>query len=180
MKGIIFNLAEEVVVDAHGQDAWDDVLDEAGLDGVYTSLGNYPDDDLHRLVRSAAGTFAVPDAALLRSIGVGAMPLLATRFPQFFTPHSSTRSFVLTLNDIIHPEVRKLYPGADAPEFEFDDRDPEVLVLTYRSARHLCALAEGFLLGAASHYDEQVELQHDECMHDGHQACVIRCRFAVA
>lgn len=53
MKGIIFNLAEEVVSDAYGPDTWDDLLDAWGVDGAYTSLGNYPDDDLHRLV--AAG-----------------------------------------------------------------------------------------------------------------------------
>ena len=51
------------------------------------------------------------------------MPLFAVRYPQFFEPHDCTRSFVLTLNDIIHPEVRKLYPGADVPEFDFGIRD---------------------------------------------------------
>jgi hypothetical protein len=180
MKGIIFNLAEEVVSGSHGQDTWDDVLDRAGLDGSYTSLGSYPDDELHRLVRAAAEGLEVPPADLLRQVGLGAMPLLAERFPRFFTPHRSARSFVLTLNDIIHPEVRKLYPGADAPEFGFDDSDPATLVLTYDSARKLCALAEGFLLGAAHHYRETVDLRHERCMHDGAPTCVIHCRFVAA
>lgn len=180
MKGIIFNLAEEVVSDAYGQDTWDDLLDDTGLEGSYTSLGSYPDDDLHRLVGAASDSLEVPPADLLRSVGLGAMPLLAQRYPQFFTPHTSARSFVLTLNDIIHPEVRKLYPGADAPEFGFDDTDPATLVLTYESARKLCALAEGFLLGAADHYHERVELHHGQCMHDGAASCVIHCRFTAA
>ena len=180
MKGIIFNLAEEVVSDAYGVDTWDDLLDSSGVNGAYTSLGNYPDDDLHRLVAAGASALEVPPADVLRSIGVGAMPKLAGRYPEFFTPHTSARPFVLTLNDIIHPEVRKLYPGADVPEFEFDDSDPEVLELVYVSARKLCALAEGFLAGAATHYGQTAELQHVQCMHDGHDRCVIRCRFVAA
>lgn len=180
MKGIIFNLAEEVVTDGHGEDAWDDLVDASGVEGVYTSLGSYPDDDLHRLVTAATNALDVPAADVLRSIGIGAMPLLAARYPGFFAPHVSTRPFVLTLNDIIHPEVRKLYPGADVPEFDFDESDPDVLVVTYRSSRKLCALAEGFLAGAATHYGQTVHLQHDQCMHEGHDSCVIRCAFTAA
>ena len=40
MKGIIFNILSEAVVQAFGEDEWDDVLDAAGVDGAYTSLGN--------------------------------------------------------------------------------------------------------------------------------------------
>src|SRR5882724_1829080 len=32
IKGIIFSLLEEVVVDEHGADAWDDMLEQASLD----------------------------------------------------------------------------------------------------------------------------------------------------
>ena len=67
------------------------------------------------------------------------MPLFAERYPQLFEPHDCTRSFVLTLNDIIHPEVRKLYPGADVPEFDFGIRDDDRLVMGYRSPRKLCS-----------------------------------------
>ena len=29
----------------------------------------------------------------------------------------------------IHPEVRKLYPGASVPEFDFDTSSPDVLLI---------------------------------------------------
>ena len=54
MKGIVFNLLEEVVRREYGEDAWDDLIDHAGIDGVYTSLGSYADTDLPRLVSAAA------------------------------------------------------------------------------------------------------------------------------
>lgn len=180
MKGIIFNLAEEVLTDAHGTDAWDDVLERADLSGAYTSLGSYPDDDLHRIVRAGAAALDSTPSDVLRAVGTGAIPPLAERYPQFFSGHSSTRSFVLTLNEIIHPEVLKLYPGAEVPDFSFDGTDDEVLILRYRSARKLCALAEGFLEGAAAHYGETITTLHETCMHDGEDSCVIRCTFVAA
>ncbi|MBN3851729.1 heme NO-binding protein, partial [Paraburkholderia sp. Ac-20342] len=37
MKGIVFNLLEELVRREHGEDAWDDLLDAAHVQGAYTS-----------------------------------------------------------------------------------------------------------------------------------------------
>jgi hypothetical protein len=177
VKGIVFNLAEEVVSETHGSDAWDDLLDAAGVDGVYTSLGSYPDDDMHRLIKAGAEAFEVPPYDVLKAIGTGAMPLLAERYPEFFEPHTTARSFTLTVNDIIHPEVRKLYPGADVPEFDFDDTDPDELVITYHSGRQLCALAEGFIEGAAAHYGERAVIRQERCMPRGDECCVLHCAF---
>src|SRR5687767_11256813 len=147
MKGIIFNLAEEVISDRFGEDVWDELLDAAGLDGVYTALGNYSDEELTKLVAAGAAKLGSPPEDVLRLLGEGAFPLLATRYPVFVQPHTGTHDFLLTLNDVIHSEVRKLYPGVDVPEFGFDDTEPNALSLTYRSQRRLCALAEGFILG---------------------------------
>ncbi|HEX2015197.1 MAG TPA: heme NO-binding domain-containing protein, partial [Solirubrobacteraceae bacterium] len=147
MKGIMFNLLETVVVRDYGEDAWEDILDGAGVDGVYTSLGSYDDGELLALVGAASAKLDQPVDDVVRWYGRHALPLLADNYPQLFSPHEEARSFVLTLNEIIHPEVRKLYPGAITPEFGFDASDPDSLVMTYRSPRQLCALAEGLLQG---------------------------------
>lgn len=177
MKGVIFNLAEEIIVDSYGEDTWDALLDAAGLDGSYTSVGSYPDDDLFRLVGAAASRLGVAAPDVVRTLGEGALPLLAARYPFFFADHTTTRSFLLTLNDIIHSEVRKLYPGADVPEFEFDTTDPGWLGITYRSPRKLCSLAEGFIIGAARHFGETATIEHPLCMLRDDDSCLLRCAF---
>jgi predicted hydrocarbon binding protein len=73
--------------------------------------------------------------------------------------------------------VRKLYPGADVPEFDFEVREG-VLVMGYRSPRKLCSFAEGLLLGAADHYGEQVTIEQPSCMKRGDDQCVIEITFA--
>src|SRR5687767_8026903 len=120
MKGILFNLLADIVQREYGEDTWDRLLEAAGSDGSYTSLGNYPDADMMKLVAAASSALNVPPDDVVRWFGRASLPLLAQQFPDFFHPHHDTRSFLLTLNDVIHPEVRKLYPGAEAPQFDYD------------------------------------------------------------
>ena len=173
MKGIVFNLLEQVVSRDYGENTWDDLLSATGLMGAYTSLGSYPDEHLGKLVGAASEALHIPAQDVVRWFGREAMPALAQAYPAFFSPHTGTRSFLLTLNDIIHPEVRKLYPGADVPVFDFDTSSEEVLVMDYVSPRKLCAFAEGLIAGAAEHYGETASIEQPKCMGRGDSKCVL-------
>lgn len=181
MKGIIFNLLEEVVTAQFGDKAWDEILDSTGTDGAYTSLGNYPDEQFGTLLAALARRNGQSDQDSLRWFGRLSLPFLARRYPELFEPHGGIRSFLLSLNDVIHAEVRKLYPGADVPTFEFDApagaAAHDTLNIHYRSKRQLCALAEGFIAGASDHYREQVTVTQSKCMLKGADACVLVCNF---
>ena len=178
MKGIVFNLLADLVRRDFGDDAWDDLLDAAKASGAYTSLGSYEDEEMTRLVAAAADALGKTPGDILRWYGRGAMPMLAAKYPHFFEAPESTRPFLLTLNHIIHPEVRKLSPGANVPEFGYEESVPGTLTMEYRSARRLCALAEGFIAGAADHFGEEVTITQPECMHRGDERCVFALTFA--
>jgi len=178
LKGIIFNLLEEVVTQQRGATAWDDLLLEAKLEGAYSGLANYPDNELTRLVGSASKQFTMPPDDVVRWFGSEAMPLLAERYPEFFKGHDSASTFLLTLNDIIHAEVRKLHPDAELPYFEMKVPEPGVVSLVYASPRRLCSLAEGFIKGAASHFDEVLQFDQPRCMKRGDDTCLLICSFS--
>lgn len=177
MKGIVFNLLAETVAEKHGEDVWDNLLVAAGLDGAYTSLGSYPDTEMVRLVEVAAAVLGCSGADVLRWFGRAAMPLLATRYGVFFEGHRSARDFVRSVNDIIHPEVRKLYAGAGCPQFVFADDPDGRLLIGYSSPRQLCHLAHGFVEGAADRFGETVELEHVACMLKGSPTCRMAVRW---
>jgi hypothetical protein len=177
VKGVVFNLLEQLVVRDYGEETWDGLLAASELDGAYTSLGSYADEDLMKLVGAAAAELDMSPDQVVRWFGRNALPLFAARYPQLFEPHDSTRSFVLTLNEIIHPEVRKLYPGADVPVFDFASRDG-LLVMGYRSPRKMCAFAEGLLHGAADHFKERLTIEQPQCMNRGDDRCVLEIAFA--
>lgn len=173
MKGVIFNLLETLVTRDHGADAWDDLLDEAGLAGAYTSLGAYDDAELESLLACAAAKMGCGREDMLRWFGQQAIPLMADLYPDFFVAHRSARPFIEGVNDVIHAEVRKLYAGAACPHFGIRPTTDGGLSLTYRSSRRMCALAHGFIEGAAGYYCETVEIAHQSCVEQGGAACEI-------
>lgn len=179
MKGIIFNLLEDVVSRHHGEAAWEKLLDQAGVSGAYTSLGSYPDGELERLVQTAADTLSISPGECLRWFGRAAMPLLAERYPAFFTGHRTTLPFLISVNDIIHPEVRKIHPGAHCPVFRFEQTADGALHMAYESPRRLCTLAEGFIEGAADHFGETATVAHLRCAAKGDRECLLSIRVRV-
>lgn len=176
MKGIIFNLLETLVTDARGEEEWDEILDASGLAGTYTALGTYPDADLSTLVSTVAERWKWPADDVLRWFGQSAMPQLAASYSTFFTGHDSVTTFLPTINDVIHAEVKKLYPEAETPTFDVSVGADDTVTLAYGSARQLCALAEGFVLGAADQFHESVVVEHASCVKRGDAGCVLVCR----
>lgn len=173
MKGIVFNIAQEVVVADHGEDTWDDLLDEAGVDGSYTALGDYPQSELMGIVAAAARRWDMAPEDVVRHVGRNGLAEFVQRYPDMARTHESSRTFLLALNSVIHPEVRKLYPGAHVPHFEFNDTDTGGLRIRYVSERGLCHLAEGLILGAADHFGESVTVTQPMCRHRGDSDCFL-------
>lgn len=171
MKGVIFNVVEETVRAEHGEDAWDALLEAAGLVGAYTSLGTYPDEDMAALVRAAGATLGMSEDDFLRHVGRGCFARLAARNAQVLTEFHDARSLLLGLNSVIHPEVRKVYPGADAPVFTVVAGETGKVSLAYRSKRGLCHFAEGLALGAADLYGETLVVSQPSCLHTGQDHC---------
>ena len=180
MKGIVFNLLEQAVTDKYGEDTWDSLIDAAGVDGSYTAVGSYPHEEIFAIVKAASDALGADADDLVRWFGRAALPQLAERYPVFFEGHDSTRAFLLTLNDVIHPEVRKLFPGAYAPSFEFDTSEAGVLSMSYRSHRNLCSFAEGLIDGAADRFGETAQIEQPSCSKRGDEDCILKIRFAKA
>jgi hypothetical protein len=175
MKGVIFNLLASAVCDEHGEDMWDELLDRAGLEGAWTSVGSYPHQDLLRVTAEAAAMWGWTQDDVIRWFGRAAIPRLAAAFPAFFAGHGSTFPFLRTLNDVHHLEVLKVYPDADLPVFAFDPpREDHVLTMRYSSARALCAFGEGLIRGAGDHFGEALSVEQPQCVHRGDDTCVLQ------
>jgi hypothetical protein len=178
LKGIMFDLLEATVSATYGAHVWDDLLEATGLTGAYTSLGNYPDRELVALIGALAAHTRSSEKEALRWFGRSAMPSLASAYPEFFANQDDIRTFVVALNDIIHPEVRKLYPGADVPTFGFHASADGSITLRYGSPRRMCALAEGLIEGAAAQFGQVVTIDQPDCMLRGDELCTIEVRVA--
>ena len=177
MKGIVLNLLEETIRRHHSEAVWEAVLDAARVDGAYTSLGNYSDDDFHALVAASCRITGRDPATFVRWFGEQAIEPLAERYPRLFE-QPSARAFLLTLNNVIHPEVRKLYPGSEVPHFDYLPSSGNSLAMRYVSKRRLCGFAEGLIAGTARHFRERASIAQQECVLRGDAACLFVVTFA--
>ncbi len=69
MKGIIFTEFIDLVESKFGLDTLDDILDSAGDDGVYTSVGSYDHRKLVQLVVMLSNKTGIPAEDLQRVFG---------------------------------------------------------------------------------------------------------------
>ncbi len=180
MKGVIFNLFEDFVCESFGDEVYESILDAAELRTTepFIGPGLYPDEDLLALVGVAVDQLgiALPDA--LRAFGRFALPRLVEAHPDFAESECGAKDFLLSVDSVIHVEVKKLWPDAQTPSFRYDDPGQGALSMMYASARKFCPLVEGFIDGVADHFGEKIEREHTTCMHDGAEECVFRLQFA--
>lgn len=171
MKGIVFTMLADMVVEKFGLEVWDELLSKAEDDGIYVSTETYPDEALIALVVAAHEKSGIPVNDLVRAFGEYMFPIFYQKNPSFFKEGQTLKDFLLTVDQVIHVEVRKLHPGANLPEFKYVDENDAELTMIYASPRKLCMLAEGLIAGAATHFNTQYTLDHSTCMHDGADSC---------
>lgn len=159
MQGVVFNIIEDVVLTLYDEDTWDEIIDEAGVDGVYSSTGSYDDADVLAIVAAASEHLDIPVPALLVVVGQHAFEGLTRRYPELVGSEDNTVDFLRRVEDFIHPEVKKLYPNAVLPKFAFEDLDDGRTRMIYTSARDLHQLAEGMIMGAADHFGEEITIE---------------------
>ena len=84
---------------------------------------------------------------------------MSEAYPSLFENHASSRDFVISVNSMIHPEVRKLYPDASCPFFNVKETTGGDVKMEYRSSRDMAELAHGFIDGAAEFFGDKVEVE---------------------
>ncbi len=180
MKGVVFDILNEMVEEKFGFEAWEKILELAGLDGIYVTTETYSDEELFKLVAAAETVCGIPAKDLVKDFGRFMLPSFVKSHPVFFTGQPTLRDFLLTVDRVIHVEVRKLYPDAGLPTFDYEKgaaEDLSKLTMIYKSPRKLCALSEGLIDGAATYFEEDYSLEHSVCMHNGDDHCELKMRF---
>lgn len=177
MKGVIFNVLEDMVLDQRGMEAWNAILNKLTLDGIYTAGESYPDEELFALVGAISEETGIPANNLVGAFGTFLFSKLAQNYPIFLESEADLTSFLKSVHSVIHVEVRKLYENPNLPTFEYEENANGALLMRYRSPRKLCLLAEGLIRGAAKYYGNEIEIDHPVCMHQGADHCDLIVRI---
>ena len=173
MKGAVYIAFNEIVENDIGLDTWETLLQQVKppSEGIYTSVEDYPDQELFALVEKLSELVQQPITELVRHFGRYLFAALSTKYPMFVEGEADFFQFLINIDDVVHKEVRKLYESPNLPDLRCDPPQGNTLVMHYHSPRKLCILAEGLIAGAAQHYGVDYELSHNPCMHEGAEEC---------
>lgn len=179
MKGIVFNLLNELVEEKFGAETWENALEIAHppSEGAYTAGDTYSEKELKDLVAALSKITKIPEAQLIEVYGEYMFHKLAKRYPILVPSGVSLKNFLKTIDNVIHVEVQKLHPTAELPSFGYEDPSPNQLVMIYQSPRKLCSLAKGLIQGASNHYHEKVVIEEPICMLNGASHCRLELKI---
>ena len=178
MKGIVFTVFNQLVEEKFGLSTWDNVIEKSktSTQGSYTAAATYDDSEIFALVGALSQETKIPANDLVAAFGEYLFHKLAAKYPHFLKG-VDFKKFLLSIEHVIHIEVKKIYPDAGLPTFAYETPSSDELIMTYRSPRKLCQLAEGLIKGASSHFSAQYTLKHETCMHKGADECRLHIYF---
>ncbi|CAH1215688.1 hypothetical protein PAECIP111891_04288 [Paenibacillus allorhizoplanae] len=160
MKGMVFTSFLEMVENKFSLSIVDQIIEGSDLPsgGSYTSVGTYDHSEMIQLIVQLSQRTSIPVTDLIITFGEYLFTQLIELHPQFLQENSTVFSFLQKVDSYIHVEVRKLYPGAELPAFEYDTSVEGTLIMIYRSSRPFADLAEGLINGCIQHYGEAINV----------------------
>ncbi len=179
MKGIIFNIAESYLIETYGEEMFDEIIDECNLETIdpFVAPGTYPDSDLLEILVQTTKKVNITIDNLLKDLGRYAFFKLADRYPYFLEPYSSPKDFLLTVDDVIHVEVKKLYANSYLPTFQYQEPSENELIITYFSKRKLYPLMEGLINGVSDYFNKPIHQTHKIYQKNGNEFCDFHLNF---
>ncbi len=179
MKGTVFVEFIEHVESHYGLEVMDAVIAAAegklATGGAYTSVGNYPHEELLELATALCKVSGDSLEQLLDDFAAAMMRAFERMHPEFFAADQDIFDFFQSLESRIHADVRKLYPDARPPLILARRLVDDSMELVYQSARPLAPFAIA-LARAASHKFRQPLVFTVQMLSDDHQALRLHVR----
>ncbi len=180
MKGVVFTEFLELVEEKFGYETVDKIVTEAcpETNGAYTSVGTYDHGDLLNLVVALSKEVNVPIADLVNVFGKHLFCTFAKGYFKKLGGFSSSFDLLEKIQGFIHVEVRKIYPDAELPHFDYERPGEDELVLIYQSKRPFADLCEGLIQQCVTHFNENIDISRENLSDDGTHARFTLLRHA--
>lgn len=161
MKGMIFTEFLELVETGYGMEVADQVITRGCPfhSGGFTSVGSYDHRDLIAMVGELSKVANTPANVLVYQFGKHMFGKFLEQHPDAFERVSSTFELLLSVEDVIHVEVKKINPEAELPSFSFPATDEGCLDIVYQSTRPLADLAHGLIAASIEHFQESLQVE---------------------
>ena len=169
MKGIVFTEFLEMVEEEFGIEVVDHILNESKLqsEGIYTSVGTYDFIEMQSLLINLSKKVAIPLDDLIYSYGLYFFNTLIKVHPGIFALYKDPIELLSSIENHIHVQVRKLYPGAELPTFKIEKKTEDQLEILYFSERAMYMFAKALMEKTFEHYDQASKIRLEKIENNG-------------
>lgn len=163
MKGIVFTELLKMIEEVFSLEMADKIINESNLPskGIYTTVGTYDYKEIIELVSHLSQETGIPVPELEVTYGQYLFKSFTKHYGSLMAEDYSFFTFLTSVNDVIHVDVKKLYPDAELPHLAYQQVNDKKLILDYRSSRNLSALAEGLIKGSAEYFGVNIKLSRE-------------------
>lgn len=179
MKGIINKGIKELVLDRFGAKAWEEILSRAKCEEpFFSATEDYPDQMTLDLVAAASDVSGLAQDEVMFEFGRFWVTHTGVEsYPSYFRlAGKNPRDFLLNLNKV-HQQVTKNVKNARPPVFEYEQLADGRLLMHYESARGLCAVLRGLIVGVGDHFGVELKVREISCMLKGEPRCTMEVSF---
>jgi hypothetical protein len=159
MKGIILRQYLEFVETNYGPETVEKIIEESQLSsqGAYTNVGTYSYEDILHLTKALSEIVNLPIERIVRDFGQSLFQNLMIAHPQYQNL-TSVKEMLAKIHNVIHVEVRKLYPDAALPDLDYSENEDGSLSIHYKSERPFATFALGLIMGCVDYYKESYKI----------------------
>jgi hypothetical protein len=174
MHGLIMASLENFVIEEAGLDAWTEISARATLSDPYMATAAYPDEEAVAIISHASDLTGLAGDTIQKSFGEYVVRDLLETYGTDVDADWDYFDFLEHTEAHIHDVVRRANLDARPPALDVQRVAADAVEIEDTSDLQLCPVLEGIAKGFADHYDEQIDVTHERCMHDEDEACLVR------
>lgn len=169
MKGIVFTEFLEMVEETFGLETVDYIIYKTELKskGVYTTIGTYDFSEMLILISNLSEKVKIPVQELIYAYGLYFFKVLINHHSDIIKLYKTPMDLLESVENHIHVEVRKLYPGAELPTFKILKENNETMEMVYYSDRSMYMFALALIEKTFEHYNKNSSITYELLKKDG-------------
>ena len=169
MKGIIFTEFLELVEQKFGLGMVDKIISQSDLEsgGIYTAVGTYEFGEMLQLISHLSQNTDISVDDLLMVYAEHLFAALIKSHPNLVQHYKDPMDLLASIENHIHVEVQKIYPEAQLPTFELEERTENNMVMVYKSDKALYMLGKGLMLETFKLFKVEADIDFEKLNDEG-------------
>ncbi len=161
MKGVIVVCLAELVKSRFGKDKWEATLEDAGLEKTkeFQLIDNVDDNVVLKTLDSARKVLDLTLSQAADAFGEYWVNVYAPKiYEPYFRQSHSAKELLLKM-DRVHKTVTATIAGSKPPGFDYEWKDDNTLIMTYKSERGLIDYLVGLVKGVGKYFKENLTVR---------------------